>query len=92
MIGKNDPSLLEPGWAGNLAPEELSKKRRPEWAVRQVAEFGNPEVRSVNMQLARHQIPTNLEAKRPNHAQTLMDKTPGHVGGQGMGDGGGSCA
>ena len=32
-----------------------SKKRRPEWAVRQVAMVGNPSSRTENVALARHQ-------------------------------------
>ena len=30
-------------------------KRRPEWAIRQVAMWGNPESRKTNMELARQQ-------------------------------------
>lgn len=89
MKTKIDPRILEPGFAGELAPDEFDylvddlhkdkklafqwgfqprKKRRPEWAVRQVAEFGNPEVRTVNMQLARSQLLANSEGKGPNQA------------------------
>ena len=85
----NDSRLLEPGWGGELAPDEFefvlnelltdkklallwgfqpSKKRRPEWAVRQVAMFGDPDaVRSVNKALARKRLPGigELSTKAP---------------------------
>ena len=69
-----DLRLLEPGWAGELAPDELEflqsdlakdkklafrwgfrpgTKRRPEWAIRQVALSGDPGSRSPNVDLAR---------------------------------------
>ena len=75
-----DYRLLEPGWPGELAPDELeflleelvrdkkvasawgfqpAKKRRPEWAVRQVAMSGDPLNRKINMALARHQNAIN---------------------------------
>ena len=84
MKGKIDQRLLEPGWAGELAPDELafivaelvkdkkrsfawgfqpSKKRRSEWAIIQVAEFGDPNGRATNMGLARRRTPPNLEGK-----------------------------
>ena len=71
-----DCRLLEPGWPGELAPDELeflqeelardkavalawgfqpAKKRRPEWAIRQVAMSGDPLHRKTNMDLARHE-------------------------------------
>ena len=82
MKPKIAQGLLEPGWGGEIAPDELdflqaeltkdkklayqwgfqpAKKRRPEWAVRQVAAFGDPDVRATNMQLARRQLPANSE-------------------------------
>lgn len=36
------------------------KKRRPEWSIRQVAEWGDPNRRATNMQLARHRTPETL--------------------------------
>ena len=71
-----DNNLLEPGWAGDLAPDEHKLvqsyllqdkklaakwgfrpglKRRPEWAIRQVAMWGDPDRRSANVGLARRQ-------------------------------------
>ncbi len=73
-----DPRLLEPGWAGELAPDELEfiqgelaadkklafkwgfrpgAKRRPEWAMRQVAMAGDPDRRAANVALARRRLP-----------------------------------
>ena len=37
------------------------KKRRPEWAVRQVAMWGDPEYRRTNMNLARKRLPETAE-------------------------------
>jgi len=37
------------------------KKRRPEWAIRQVAEWGDPDRRTTNMQLARQKLTETLE-------------------------------
>lgn len=83
---KIDPRILEPGFAGELAPDEFEyivkellrdkklsfawgfqpgKKRRAEWAVRSVAEFGDPDNRKTNMGLAR--IPRNPEGNGPSH-------------------------
>ena len=45
-------------------------KRRPEWAIHQVATLGDPDMRAVNMGLARRQLPPNLECNDSNHAQT----------------------
>ena len=65
---------MDPGWAGELAPDELEflqvelsrdkkmafkwgfrpgAKRRPEWAIRQVAMWGEPDRRSITIALAR---------------------------------------
>ena len=70
-----DPRLLEPGWASDLAYDELeflqaelsgnkklasqwgfrpAAKHRPEWAIRQVAMWGDPKHRAANVVLARH--------------------------------------
>ena len=38
-------------------------KRRPVWAILQVAEFGDPDNRKTNMGLARRRTPPNLERK-----------------------------
>ena len=38
-------------------------KRRPEWAIRQIAMWGDPESRSTNMELARRQMPSSAESK-----------------------------
>ena len=72
-----DLRLLEPGWAGDLAPDELeflqaelfrdkklgfqwgfrlSAKRRPEWAIPQVAMWGDSASRTPNMVLTRQQL------------------------------------
>ena len=88
-VPKDDPRLLEPGWAGDLPPDEFDyiqaellwdkrlaftwgfqpgKKRRPEWAIRQVAMLGDPESRTANMALARRQLPANFAPEGPNHA------------------------
>ena len=37
------------------------KKRRPEWAVRQVAMWGDPDLRKINMDLARKPLNSPLE-------------------------------
>ena len=84
-----DLRMLEPGWAGELAPDELEfvqaelhrdkklafkwgfrpgAKRRPEWAIRQVAMWGDPDSRTTNVALARRQIPSRIESKGPFHA------------------------
>ena len=84
-----DPRLLEAGWAGDLAPDELEflqaelhldkklafkwgfrpgAKRRPEWAVREVAMWGDPDSRTTNVALARGQKPSTTESKTPIHA------------------------
>ena len=78
-----DARLLEPGWAGELAPDELEyllaelhqdkqlafkwgfrpgAKRRPEWAIRQVAMWGEPDSRRSNVALARTPRPLRLPA------------------------------
>ena len=88
-----DQRTLEPGFAGELAPDELeyvtaellrdkklafrwgfqpARKRRPEWAIRQVAMWGDPEVRATNMGLARRQIPSPVEVKGDYHAQRIL--------------------
>ena len=88
---KIDQRLLEPGWGGELAPDELdflltalikdkklayqwglqpAKNRRPEWAIHQVATFGDPDIRATNMGLARRQIPGNSALEGANRAQT----------------------
>ena len=72
-----DSRLLDPGWAGELAPDELQflqvelsrdkklafkwgfrpgARRRPEWAIRQAAMWGDPDSRSTNVALARRQM------------------------------------
>lgn len=72
-----DLRILEPGWAGEISPEEFDflsvelladkklafqwgfqpkKKRRPAWAIHQIGEFGDPDVRSTNIRLARSRI------------------------------------
>ena len=82
-----DYRLFEPGWAGELAPDELEflqaelvrakklafqwgfrpgAKRRPEWAIRNVAMWGDPDSRAANMALARNAIA--VEPNGPNHA------------------------
>ena len=40
-----------------------ARKRRPEWAIRQIAMWGDPESRTTNMGLARRQIPSSVESK-----------------------------
>lgn len=79
--------LLEPGWGGQLADEEvafiLSKlqgddalsywwgfrpqtKRRPAEAIKAVAMWGDPAVRSVNVKLVRpHQRPVAVQMALP---------------------------
>ena len=73
---RGDVRLLEPDWAGDLAPDELEflqaelsrdkklafrwgfrpgAKRRPEWAIRQVAMWGDPYSRAANVVLVRRQ-------------------------------------
>lgn len=80
---KGDYRLLEPGFAGELGPDEFDfilenllrdkklsfawgfqpgKKRRPEWSIRQVAQWGDPDRRATNMALARQKMPETLEA------------------------------
>jgi len=72
-----DYRLLEPGFAGELGPDEFNfilesllrdkklsfswgfqpaRKRRPEWSIRQVAEWGDPDRRATNMELARQKM------------------------------------
>lgn len=103
MKAKIDPRLLEPGWGGEISPDELAflhseltqdkrlafqwgfqpaKKRRPAWAVLQVAEFGDPNVRATNMGLARRQSPSNLERKGDFQAQRQRDRPLGYLGGR----------
>ena len=88
-----DQRILEPGWAGDLAPDEFdhlqaellrdkklafawgfqpARKRRPEWAIRQVAMWGDPEVRATNMGLARSQLPPTPAAPGDYHAQRIL--------------------
>ena len=88
-VPKGDPRLLEPGWGGDLAPDEFeyiqaellrdkklsfawgfrpSAKRRPEWAVRQLTSWGDPGSRTINVALARRQIPASVDSKAVNHA------------------------
>lgn len=91
--------LVEPGWGGELGPDELdflqaelttkkklayqwgfqpAKKRRPEWAIRQVAMLVDPGNRGVNMGLARRQIPGNSALNPDFHAQTQMARRAEH--------------
>ena len=98
-----DQRLLEPGWGGDLAPDELdflqgeltkdkklgyqwgfqpAKKRRPEWAILQIATFGDPDIRATNMGLARRQKPPNLDHNSPSHAQTQMAGPAEHLWGE----------
>jgi len=77
-----DHRLLEPGWAGELAPDEFEfvqaelvkdkklafawgfrpgAKRRAEWAIRQVAYWGDPEHRTTNAGLARNKLLESYE-------------------------------
>ena len=84
-----DPRLLEPGWAGEMAPDDFefvqaellrdkklaftwgfrpAAKRRPEWAIRQVGMWGDPDSRTGNVPLARRQIPSAAASKAPIHA------------------------
>ena len=74
------PRLLEPGWAGELAPDELEflqaelsrdkklafqwgfrpgAKRRPEWAIRKVPFYGDPDRRATKAGLARRKLPVS---------------------------------
>ena len=73
-VTPGDHRLLEPGWPGELAPDELdflvaelikdkrlafrwgfrpAAKRRPEWAIKQLSMWGDPDIRSTNVALAR---------------------------------------
>lgn len=113
MKAKIDQGLLEPGWAGELAPDELdflqielakdkrlayrwgfrpALKRRPVWAIIQVATLGDPQNRAANVRLARRQIPANSEGKCSSQAQTFMNKASGHIGTRGGEAGYGSHA
>ena len=45
-----------------------SEKGRPEWAVRQVTQWGRPDSRTANLVLARRQIPPSFPSEDPDQA------------------------
>ena len=43
-------------------------KGRPEWALRQVTQWGQPDSRTANLALARHPMPQSVPSENPEQA------------------------